>query len=124
MKLNREKCTLSVPSGKLLEYMVSHRIIDPNLDKILTTMNMNPPKSLHDVQKLTWCMAALSRFISKLVVEGLLFFKVLKKQDKFQWNKEAQEPNIPTHSRGSQAPQSFAALHICYEQCGQHDDCS
>jgi hypothetical protein len=30
MKLNPEKCTFSVPSRKLLEYMVSHRGIDPN----------------------------------------------------------------------------------------------
>jgi hypothetical protein len=36
-------------------------------------------------------MAALSRFISRLDIRGLPFFKLLKKQDKFQWIKEAQE---------------------------------
>jgi hypothetical protein len=30
MKLNHDKCTLSVPSGKLLGYMVSHCGIDPH----------------------------------------------------------------------------------------------
>jgi hypothetical protein len=30
MKLNPEKCTFGVPSGKLLGYMVSHCGIDPN----------------------------------------------------------------------------------------------
>jgi hypothetical protein len=64
MKSNPENCTFSVPSGKLLEYMVSHRRIDPNLEKVLTIMKMKPPESLHDVQKLTGWMTALSRFIS------------------------------------------------------------
>jgi hypothetical protein len=42
-------------------------------------------------KRLTGCMAALSRFISRLDVRGLPFFKLLKKQDKFQWTQEAQE---------------------------------
>jgi hypothetical protein len=79
MKLNPEKCTFSVPSGKLLRYMVSHRGIDPNTEKISAIMNMKPPQSLPDVQKLTGCMASLSRFISTLGVRGLPFFKLLKK---------------------------------------------
>jgi hypothetical protein len=64
MKLNSEKCTFSVHSGKLLGYMVSHRGIGPNPEKVLAITKMKPPKCLHDVQKLTRCMAALSRFIS------------------------------------------------------------
>jgi hypothetical protein len=79
MKLNPDKCTFCVPSGKLLGYMVSRRGIDPNLEKVLAITKMKPPKSLHDVQKLTGCMAALSRFISWLGVRGLPFFKLLKK---------------------------------------------
>jgi hypothetical protein len=50
---------------------------------------MKPPESLLDVQKLMGCMAALNTFISRLGVRGLLFFKLLRKQDKFQWTKEA-----------------------------------
>jgi hypothetical protein len=49
MKLNPEKCTFGVPLGKLLVYMVSHRRIDPNLEKVLVIMKMKPPESLHDV---------------------------------------------------------------------------
>jgi hypothetical protein len=48
MKLNPEKCTFGVPSGKLLGYMVSHHGIDPN-PEVSATTKMNPPKSLHDV---------------------------------------------------------------------------
>jgi hypothetical protein len=64
MKLNPEKCTFAVPSAKLLGYMISRCGIDPNLEKVSTMSKMKPPESLHDVQKLTGYMAALSRFIS------------------------------------------------------------
>jgi hypothetical protein len=64
MKLNPEKCTFGVPSGKLLEYMVSWWGIDRNPEKVSAIPKMKPPESLHDVQKLMGCMAALSRFIS------------------------------------------------------------
>jgi hypothetical protein len=64
MKLNPEKGTFRVPSGKLLGYMVSRRGIDPSPEKVSAITKMKPPESLHDVQKLTGCMAALSRFIS------------------------------------------------------------
>jgi hypothetical protein len=83
MKLNPEKCTFGVPSGKLLGYMVSWQGIDPNPEKVSAITRMNLPESLHDVQKLTGCMASLSRFISRLGVKGIPFFKLLKKQDKF-----------------------------------------
>jgi hypothetical protein len=91
MKLNPKKCTFGVPSGKLVSYMVSRRGIDPNPEKVSTITKMKPPESLHDVQKLTGCMTALSKFISRLGVRGLPFFKLLKKHDKFQWTQEAQE---------------------------------
>jgi hypothetical protein len=64
MKLNPEKCTFGVPSGKLLRCMVSRRGIDPNLEKVSAITKLKPPKSLHDVQKLAGQMVALSRFIS------------------------------------------------------------
>jgi hypothetical protein len=36
-------------------------------------------------------MATLTRFISRLSARGLPFFKLLKKQDKFQWTQEVEE---------------------------------
>jgi hypothetical protein len=64
MELNPEKCTFGAPSGKLLRYMVSHDSVGPNPEKVSAITKMKPPESLHDVQKLTVCVAALSRFIS------------------------------------------------------------
>jgi hypothetical protein len=79
MKLNLDKCIFGVPLGKLLGYMVSHRRINPNPEKVSAITKMKPSESLHDVQKLTECKASLSRLILCLGVRGLPFFKLLKK---------------------------------------------
>jgi hypothetical protein len=42
MKINPEKCTFNVRSGKLLGYMASHRGIDPNLEKVSAITKMRP----------------------------------------------------------------------------------
>jgi hypothetical protein len=90
-KLNPEKCVFGVPTGKLLGFIVSHWGIEANPEKIEAIMRMEPPWSQKKVQRLTGCMAALSRFISRLGEKGMPFYKLLKKVDKFQWTTEAQE---------------------------------
>jgi hypothetical protein len=52
---------------------------------------MKAPTCIKDVQKLTGCMAALNRFISKIGERGLPFFKLLKHQEKFVWTPEADQ---------------------------------
>jgi hypothetical protein len=52
---------------------------------------MKAPTSIKDGQKLTRCMAALNRFISKLGERGLPFFKLLKHQEKFVSTPEADQ---------------------------------
>jgi hypothetical protein len=63
-KLNPKKCIFGVPSGILLGNVVSHDGICPNPTKVKAVLDMQPPKNIKDIQKLTGCMAALSRFIS------------------------------------------------------------
>jgi len=88
-KLNPKKCIFGVPSGILLGNVVSRDGIRPNPSKIKAVLDMRPPKNVKDIQKLTGCMAALSRFISKLEGKGLPFFKLLKASEKFSWREEA-----------------------------------
>src|SRR5438105_11228058 len=90
-KLNPEKCVFGVPSGKLLGFIVSHRGIEVNPEKLKDIFRVNSPSKLKDIQKLTGCMAALSRFVSRLGEWAMPFYKLLKKQDKFQWTPEAQK---------------------------------
>ena len=51
---------------------------------------MKRPVRVHDVQKLTGCLAALSRFISRLGEKALPLYRLMKKSDKFEWSDEAE----------------------------------
>jgi hypothetical protein len=88
-KLNPKKCVFGVPAGNLLGFIVNHRGIEANLEEIEAIMRMEPPQSQKKVQRLTGCMAALSRFISRLGEKGMSFYKLLKKVDNVQWTTEA-----------------------------------
>jgi hypothetical protein len=90
-KLNPDKCVFGVSAGKLLGFLVSHRGIEANLEKIKVIEAMRPPTRIKDVQKLTGSLAALSRFISRLVERALPFFKLLRKSDPFSWTEEAEQ---------------------------------
>jgi hypothetical protein len=63
-KLNPKKCIFGVPSSILLGNIVSRDGICPNPTKVKAVLDMQPPKNIKDIQKLTGCMATLSRFIS------------------------------------------------------------
>jgi hypothetical protein len=88
-KLNPKKCIFGVPSGILLGNVISHDGIRPNPTKVKAVLDMQPPKNIKDIQKLTGCMAVLNHFISRLGEKGLPFFKLLKASEKFVWSEEA-----------------------------------
>jgi hypothetical protein len=90
-KLNPNKCVFGVPSGKLLGFIISHCGIEANPEKISAITNMRAPTCIKDVQKLTGCMAALNKIISKLGERGLPLFKLLKHQEKFVWTPEVDQ---------------------------------
>jgi hypothetical protein len=52
---------------------------------------MGPIRDLKGVQKALGCLAALSRFISRLGEKGLPLYRLLKKHERFSWTVEAQE---------------------------------
>jgi dsDNA-binding SOS-regulon protein len=56
------------------------------------------------MQKLTGCMAALNRFISKLGEWGLPFFKLIEHQEKFVWTPEADQALAQLKDFLSKAP--------------------
>jgi hypothetical protein len=74
----------------LLGFLVSHRGIEANPEKIKAIETMRPPTRIKDVQKLTGSLDALSRFISRLAERVLPFFKLLRKSGPFSWTEEAE----------------------------------
>jgi hypothetical protein len=89
-KLNPDKCVFGVSAGKLLGFLVSHRSIEANLDKIRAIEAMRPPTRIKDVQKLAGSLVALSLFISRLAERALPFFKLMQKSGPFSWTEEAE----------------------------------
>jgi hypothetical protein len=88
LRLNPENCVFGVRHGKILGYLVSHRGSEANPTKIQAIMNMAPPQSTEDVQRLTGRLAALNRFISKSAERSLPFLKMLRGAKDFVWGPE------------------------------------
>ena len=86
--MNPSKCAFGVSSRKFLGFMVSQRGIKANPDKIQAILDMEPPKSIKEVQSLTGRVAPLNKFVSKATDKCLPFFKVLRKA--FEWTDECQ----------------------------------
>jgi hypothetical protein len=83
IKLNPEKCVFGVPRGMLLGYIVSQRGIAANHEKVSAVARMGPIRDIKGVQKVTGCLAALSRFISRLGEKALPLYRLLKKAERF-----------------------------------------
>ncbi|KAL0430604.1 UNVERIFIED_CONTAM: hypothetical protein Sradi_0686400 [Sesamum radiatum] len=91
LKLNPGKCAFRVSGGRFLGFIVTQRGIETNPNKIKAIMDMGPPTSINEVQRLSGRIAALSRFISKSAEKGLPFFKTLRKVKNFEWTKKCQQ---------------------------------
>ena len=79
MKLNPSKCAFGVSFGKFLDFMVSQRGIEENPKKVRAILKMSSPKTIKEVQSLIRRVAALNRFVSKVMDKCLPFFKTLKR---------------------------------------------
>ena len=64
---------------KIFGFMVSHKGIEANLDKILAILEMAPLKSIKLVQRMNGLKAALNKFFFRATNKCLPFFKTLKK---------------------------------------------
>nr|XP_016509430.1 PREDICTED: uncharacterized protein LOC107826898 [Nicotiana tabacum] len=91
MKLNPEKCTFGVGSGKFLGFMVSNRGIEINPDKIKSIEEITVVNNVKAVQRLTGRITALGRFISRSSDKSHHFFTLLKRKNNFEWTPECQQ---------------------------------
>ena len=85
LRLNASKCSFGVGSSKFLGYMVTYRGIEVSLDQIKAIHNLQPPRNLKEVQKLTGMIAALNRFISRSAHRCRPFYLLMNKWKGFNW---------------------------------------
>ena len=89
MKLNPAKCAFGVSAGKFLGFIVNHKGIEANPDKIKAVLDVPSPSGIKEVQRLMGRIVALSRFVSRASDKCQPFFQVLKKA--FQWDTKCEE---------------------------------
>jgi hypothetical protein len=75
----------------LLGFIIFEHGIEANPEKIAAITKMGPIRDLKGVQRVTGCLAALSRFISHLDEKALPLYRLLKKSEHFSWTLEAGE---------------------------------
>ncbi|KAJ9542724.1 hypothetical protein OSB04_029230, partial [Centaurea solstitialis] len=91
MKLNPTKCSFGVRAGKFLGYMVTRRGIEASPEQIKAILEIQSPRNVKEVQKLTGRVAALNRFISRSSDKCHLFYNVLRKNKGFDWTEAHEE---------------------------------
>jgi hypothetical protein len=91
VRLNPEKCVFGVPRVILPGFIISEHDIESDSKKIAAITKIGSIQNLMGVQSVTGCLAALSRFISRLGEQGLPLYRLLRKTDHFPWTPEAQE---------------------------------
>nr|XP_016495285.1 PREDICTED: uncharacterized protein LOC107814390 [Nicotiana tabacum] len=91
MKHNPKKCAFGVSSGKFLGFLVSQRGIKINPDKIKAIEDTTDQLSVKEVQRLTWRLAALNRFIFRSSKKCHHFFSLLKKKNNYEWTLKYQQ---------------------------------
>ncbi|XP_059630183.1 uncharacterized protein LOC132273181 [Cornus florida] len=90
MKLNPSKCSFAVSSGQFLGHIVNKRGIEVSPTQAKALMQNQELKTRREVQVLTGQIAALSRFISRLLDKCKPFFDAIKSKNKDIWGPQQQ----------------------------------
>src|SRR3954452_19184426 len=91
LRLNPNKCTFGVRSGKLLGFIVSQRGIEVDPDKVRAIQEMPAPKTEKQVRGFLGRLNYISRFISNMTATCEPIFKLLKKNQGCVWNEDCQK---------------------------------
>jgi len=86
LRLNPNKCTFGVRSGKLLGFIVSQKGIEVDPDKVRAIQNMPAPKTEKEVRGFLGRLNYIARFISHLTATCKPIFKLLRKSQGVEWN--------------------------------------
>ena len=89
-RLNPNKCTFRVRSGKLLGFVVSFKGIEVDPTKVKAIQEMSVPHSEKEVIGLLGRLNYIAHFISHLTATCETIFKLLKKDKVVRWNDDCQ----------------------------------
>ena len=90
MKMNPLKCAFTIQSVAFLGFIVHHRGIEIQPEKIKAILKMPPPTNLKELKSLQGKLAYIRRFISNLSGRIQPFSKLMKKGAPFNWDELCQ----------------------------------
>ncbi|MCI12615.1 hypothetical protein A2U01_0033720, partial [Trifolium medium] len=85
MRFIPEKCTFGIRAGKFLGFYLTERGIEANPDKCRALAEFPTPDSKKSIETLNGMLTSLSRFVAKSAQDALPLFKLLRKEDVFEW---------------------------------------
>ena len=88
LKLNPAKCTFGATSGKLLGFVVSKRGIEIDLDKVRAIQDLPSSRTQKEVRSFMARLNYITRFITQMTAKCDPIFKMLKKHNSGEWDKE------------------------------------
>ncbi|GAU46722.1 hypothetical protein TSUD_100140 [Trifolium subterraneum] len=91
LRLNPNKCTFGVRSGKLLGFIVSQKGIEVDPDKVRAIREMPAPQTEKQVRGFLGRLNYISRFISHMTATCGLIFKLLRKNQGIVWTEDCQK---------------------------------
>lgn len=83
LRLNSQKCTFGVMSGKILGFLIKQRDIEVDPSKIKAILEMPPPRTEKEERDFLGKVQFIRQFISKLTLTCEPLFGFLKKGKKF-----------------------------------------
>ena len=91
LRLNPNKCTFGVRSGKLLGFVVSERGIEVDPAKVKAIQEMPAPKTEKQVRGFLGRLNYISRFISHMTATCAPIFKLLRNDQSHDWTEDFQK---------------------------------
>ena len=91
LRLNPNKCTFGVRSGKLLGFIVSEKGIEVDPAKVKAIQEMPAPKTEKQVRGFLGRLNYISRFISHMTATCAPIFKLLRKDQSCDWTEDCQK---------------------------------
>jgi hypothetical protein len=88
LRLNPNKCTFGVRSGKLLGFIVSEKGIEVDPAKVNVIQEMLAPKTEKQVRGFLGRLNYISRFISHMTSTCASIFKLLRKDQSCDWTED------------------------------------
>ncbi|GAU16666.1 hypothetical protein TSUD_326160 [Trifolium subterraneum] len=91
LRLNPNKCSFDVRSGKLLGFIISQKGIEVDPDKVRAIREMPAPQTEKQVRGFLGRLNYISRFISHMTATCGPIFKLLRKNQGIVWTEDCQK---------------------------------